>query len=140
MPYSTKQQQAILNCLQARPDEPMSAADLTADLRRSGHPVGLATVYRQMEKLEATGRVHKVNTEEGAYFQYCSHPEGDGKQDCLLLKCECCGRILHLDCTQLQPLYEHLLREHHFTVDHRRTLFSGLCEECAKKEREHGDK
>ncbi len=139
MAYSTKQQQAILNCLKQRRDMPMSAADLAAELRQSGQPVGLATVYRQMEKLEAAGQVHKVNTEVGAYFQYCSHPEGDKKQDCLLLKCESCGRILHLDCTQLQPLYEHLLQEHHFTVDHRRTLFSGLCEACAKKERKDGE-
>ena len=134
MPYSTKQQQAILTCLETRRDQPVSAADLAAELRRSGRPVGLATVYRQLEKLETAGCVHKVNTEEGAYYQYCSHPDGDRQQDCLLLKCERCGRIIHLDCTHLQPLYEHLQREHHFTVNHRRTLFSGLCAACAEKE------
>jgi hypothetical protein len=64
MPYSTKQQQAILNCLNARREEPVSAAEL----RRGGRPVDLAT------------------------------------------------------------------------VNYRRTLFSGLCEARAKKEREHGDK
>lgn len=140
MPYSTKQQQAILSCLEARRDEPISAADLAAELRACGQPVGLATVYRQMEKLEAAGRVHRVNTGEGAYFQYCTHPQGKERQDCLLLKCESCGRIAHLDCEQLRPLYRHLLREHHFKVDCRRTLFTGLCEACAEKEREHGDK
>lgn len=139
MPYSTKQQQAVLSCLAARGDQPVSAADLAAELRRGGQPVGLATVYRQLERLEAAGRVHKVNTEEGAYYQYCSRPEGGGAQDCLLLKCERCGRILHLDCTHLQPLYDHLLREHHFTVNHRRTLFSGVCADCAGEEDAHGE-
>ena len=33
--------------------------------------MGLATIYRQLEKLEAAGAVHKVNTEEGALYQYC---------------------------------------------------------------------
>ncbi|WP_294857208.1 Fur family transcriptional regulator [uncultured Oscillibacter sp.] len=140
MAYSTKQQQAILNCLEARRSTPMSAADLAAELRRLGEPVGLATVYRQTEKLAAMGRVHKINTEEGAYFQYCTHHSGEEKQDCLLLKCESCGRIAHLDCTHLQPLYRHLQKEHHFVVDHRRTLFTGLCEACAEKEQVHGEK
>lgn len=140
MPYSTKQRQAILSCLEARRDEPVSAADLAAELRARGQPVGLATVYRQMEKLEEAGRVHRVDTGEGAYFQYCRHPEDGGKQECLLLKCEACGRISHLDCTHLQPLYRHLLKEHRFRVDCRRTVFTGLCEACAEKEREHGDK
>lgn len=140
MPYTTKQQQAILACLERRQEVPLSAADLAAELRRAGQPVGLATVYRQLEKLETAGCVHKVNTAEGAYFQYCSHADGDGGQDCLLFKCECCGRILHLDCSHLQPLYEHLKQEHHFTVDHRKTLFTGLCEVCTGKEGQHGRK
>lgn len=138
MAYSTKQQQAILDCLESRQSEPLSAAELAAALRQTGTPVGLATVYRQLEKLAAAGQIHKVNTEEGAYFQYCGHEAGC-RQSCLLLKCEDCGRILHLDCTQLQPLYDHLLQDHHFTVDQRRTLFSGLCEACTEKEREHGE-
>ena len=52
MPYSTKQQQAVLHCLEQRREELLTAADLAEDLRRDGCPVGLATVYRQLEKLE----------------------------------------------------------------------------------------
>lgn len=134
MAYTTKQQQAILDCLKRQSKEPLSATDLSAQLRTEGRPVGLATIYRQLEKLESAGFVHKVNTEEGAYFQYCNHVSGEGRQECLLLKCESCGRILHLDCEQLQPLYAHFEKEHHFRVDHRKTVFSGLCETCVEKE------
>ena len=135
MAYSTKQQQAVLRCLEARQGESLTAADLAEDLRHAGSPVGLATIYRQLEKLEASGRIHKVTTEEGAYFQYCDASEGQG---CLLLQCEGCGRIVHLDCSHLQPLYEHLRRDHHFLVDNRRTLLTGLCAACAGKEGGHG--
>ena len=135
MPYTTKQQQALLACLEQRREQPLSVADLAAELRRSGRPVSLATIYRQLEKLEASGRIHKVTTEEGAYFQYCDASEGQG---CLLLQCEGCGRIVHLDCSHLQPLYEHLRRDHHFLVDNRRTLLTGLCAACAGKEGGHG--
>ena len=68
MAYQTKQQQAVLRCLQERAEECLSAADLSEDLRQSGLTVGLATVYRQLDKLTQQGLVHKVTTEEGALY------------------------------------------------------------------------
>ena len=138
MPYSTKQQQAVLRCLEARRDQSLTAADLAEDLRREGCPVGLATIYRQLEKLETAGRVHKVNTGEGAFYQFCGHASGDHR-DCFLLKCSRCGRIRHLDCSHLQGLYDHLEKEHHFRIDPRGTLFTGVCDLCAGEEERHGD-
>ena len=78
MPYVTKQYQAVLQCVQSRGADAFTAAELTEDLRHTGHPVGLATVYRQLEKLEAAGMVHKVPTEEGALYQCCPHPQPSG--------------------------------------------------------------
>ena len=89
-----------------------------------------------LERLEEAGVVHKVNTESGAFYLYCSH--GEGRRDCFLLKCQRCGRIRHVDCTRLQNLYDHLEREHHFRIDPRGTLFSGVCDVCAGEEDHHG--
>ena len=107
MPYTTKQQQAVLRCLELRKEESLTAADLAEDLRQMGCPVGLATIYRQLEKLSAAGQIHKINTAEGAFYQLCGHTEQDHR-DCFLLKCSRCGRIRHLDCSHLQALYDHL--------------------------------
>ena len=132
MPYSTKQSQAVLRVLEARQEEACTAAELAEDLRRSGDPVGLATIYRQLEKLEGAGVVHKVPTEEGALYQRCPHPAaGHG---CFLLRCEVCGRIFHLDCAQLEDLYRHLERTHHFRIDPRRTVLTGRCQDCMNEE------
>jgi Fe2+/Zn2+ uptake regulation proteins len=134
MPYTTKQRQAVLTCLEARRGELLSVGELSEALREAGSPVGVATIYRQLEKLEQAGCIHKINTDEGAYFQFCDHEDGD--RDCFLLKCRGCGRILHLDCSHLQPLYDHLEREHHFVIDPRETMFTGLCDVCAAKGKE----
>ena len=134
MAYQTKQQQAVLRLLEERSGEAVTAGDLAEDLRRAGCPVGLATIYRQLEKLEQAGRVHRVDTAEGALYQYCAG--AGGGRDCFLLKCRRCGRIRHLDCSHLQALYGHLEAEHHFRVDPRGTLFSGLCGDCARAENE----
>ena len=119
MSYTTKQQQAVLRCLEQRQGEPLTAADLAQALRQDGCPVGLATIYRQLEKLTLTGQVHKINTAEGAFFHLCGH--AGGHRDCVLLKCSRCGRVRHVDCTHLQSLYDHLEREHHFRIDPRGT-------------------
>ncbi|MDD3346726.1 Fur family transcriptional regulator [Oscillibacter sp.] len=137
MSYSTKQQQAVLHCLSQRSGEALTAAALAEELRRLGSPVGLATVYRQLEKLEQEGRVHKVNTEEGAFYQFCPHQTGHC-HGCFLLRCEQCGQIVHLDCSHLKSLYEHLEQDHHFRIDPNRTVLMGLCGVCAEKEAAHG--
>ena len=137
MPYTTKQRQAVLRCLEQRRGESLSAADLAEELRRADCSVGLATIYRQLDKLASAGQVHKINTAEGAFYQLCDHADADHR-DCFLLKCSRCGRIRHLDCSHLQGLYEHLERDHHFRIDPRGTLFSGLCELCAEEEAQHG--
>lgn len=133
MTYRTRQQQAVLSCIEAHRDETLSAQRLADELRAQGEAVGIATVYRQLEKLEKQGCVHKVLTEEGAFYRYCS---GGGEADgCFLLKCERCGRIEHVDCRQLSPLYEHLEQEHHFHINPRRTMLYGCCARCAEAER-----
>ena len=105
--YTTKQQKAVLDCLSDRADSPVSAAAIVDALREQGEHIGIATVYRQLEKLERQGSVHKVTTDEGAYYQFCTH-----------------------GCHQLAPLYEHLEHEHGFSINPRKTMFYGLCREC----------
>ena len=54
--YTTKQQKAVLDCLSERADSPVSAAAIVDALREQGEHIGIATVYRQLEKLEAGQR------------------------------------------------------------------------------------
>lgn len=101
-------------------------------LRQEGQTVGLSTVYRQLEKLVAQGKVHKLLTEEGACYQYCDKTV---HRDCFLLQCEGCGAIFHMDCSHLGELYGHLLESHGFAINPRRTMFYGLCGKCREAER-----
>ena len=106
--------------------------DLAQKLRQDGQSVGLSTVYRQLEKLVAQGKVHKLLTEEGACYQYCDKAR---HTDCFLLQCEGCGAIFHMDCSHLGELYDHLLEGHGFAINPRRTMFYGLCEKCREAEK-----
>jgi len=128
MPYSTRQQQAVLRCLRSDPERALSAAELAEELRSGGVSVGLATIYRQLEKLERAGAVHRFDTGEGALYQYC--PRQTDHSNCMMVRCERCGRFIHLDCDHLRPLCDHVAAEHGFRIDPRRTVLTGLCARC----------
>ena len=132
MAYMTRQQQAVLKCIESCPGGRATAMDLMQMLRQEGQTVGLSTVYRQLEKLVAQGKVHKLLTEEGACYQYCDKTV---HRDCFLLQCEGCGAIFHMDCSHLGELYGHLLESHGFAINPRRTMFYGLCGTCREAER-----
>ena len=76
--YMTRQQRAVLEGVKASPEGCATAAELTEQLHREGQTIGLTTVYRQLERLAQQGSVHKVVTDQGAYYQYCTaHEEGN---------------------------------------------------------------
>ena len=128
--YMTRQQKAVLQCMEGFSGG-TSAAELTEQLHAQGKSIGLTTVYRQLEKLQEQGLVHKIVTDEGARWQYCHcHQQG---RDCFLIKCEQCGCVEHAECDHLAELYGHLAQEHHFRINPRRTLFYGLCQACARE-------
>ena len=129
--YCTKQQQAVLRCIAQQGSDSVTALELAEKLREAGMPVGMATVYRQLEKLERQGLIHKIATDEGAFYRYCGQTAREG---CFLLKCQRCGRIVHCDCSRLSQLYRHLEQEHLFAIDPRRTVFYGLCQSCRAAE------
>ena len=131
MTYMTRQQQAVLDCIAACPGGCATAMALADRLRSGGQSVGLTTVYRQLERLEKQGLVHKLVTGEGACWQNC---DCHAPRDCILLKCEVCGAIQHMDCGHLGELYQHVLQQHHFRINPRRTLFYGLCDRCSGEE------
>lgn len=134
MPYTTKQRQAVLQCLSG--GDALTPSEVAERLRRAGSPVGLATIYRQLEQLCDAGVLHCIQTGEGALYQVCPHPHAP--HGCFLLRCRSCGSVSHLDCVHLQSLSEHLSHDHGFFIDPRQTVLTGLCSACREKEAAHG--
>lgn len=55
MTYMTRQQQAVLACIERFGRGCATAAELTEELHREGQSIGLTTVYRQLESSAARG-------------------------------------------------------------------------------------
>lgn len=133
--YQTKQRQAVLACLQSMPGRHVTAQDVFLMLRDSG--IGRATVYRSLEYLVETGRIHKYVIDETspACYEYAGDIP-DARPDTFHFKCTRCGRLIHLHCRELAGTQSHLLAEHGLMMDPMRTVLYGLCENCRKQESE----
>ena len=136
--YKTRQREELLEYLETVPGVHITVNDVCEYFRRSGRPIGTTTVYRQMERLVDEGILGKyiIDGMTPACFEYMPEHAGEGQHaTCFHCKCDRCGKLIHLHCGELEEIQHHLLKEHGFRLNPRRTVFYGLCEECAEAER-----
>ncbi len=132
--YHTKQQKIILEYLMSGGERYVTVSRIAAHLKTLGQSVGLTTIYRQLDKFEQEGLVHKIvlDGNSGARYQYAGEDE-----DSFLLKCENCGNMIPMACSHMEKLYDHVLEEHSFQVNPHRTMFYGMCSECMERKNKH---
>ena len=129
--YKTKQQELLLSCFKAMQGRHFTAEDVAAYFQKQNISIGIATIYRQIEKFVAMGAVQKyfLGEQNAACFEYMGE-ECHKEVSHFHLKCEKCGTLIHLECHDLENLSSHLMAEHGFALDPFRTVFYGLCENC----------
>jgi len=129
--YSTKPRALILAYLKENTAH-VTATDIVNHLKEQNIKIGVATVYRTLDKFVSDGILRKMVVDErsGACYQYIS-------KECSAhfhLKCLGCGDLIHLSCDFLSKMENHILNEHGFTVSSGKTVIYGLCKECSKKD------
>ena len=133
--YRTKQRSEIADYLASIPGEHVTAGDICAHFRAQGRAVGTATVYRQLERMVSEGTVSKYIIDEsaGACFAYIGS-DSHLADSCYHCKCERCGRLIHMECEELNHIAAHLKADHGFRLNPMRTVFYGVCADCAKED------
>lgn len=128
--YITKQYEAILSYIASLGGSHVTAAQIVEHFDNEGSSIGRTTVYRHLDKLTESGKIRRyaVDGISGACFQYINHNE-----DCrvhLHLKCENCGKLLHLHCDMLDEIQRHMSAQHAFQINPVKTVLYGKCESC----------
>ena len=129
MKYLTKNKKTVLGYLKANADRHYTIEELQRELP----DIPQASLYRIIDSLVEIGLVRKyiVDNNTPACFQYV----GDGiKHSHFHLLCTKCGKLIHLECHEVNELIEHIEKEHGFSVDISKVNLYGLCEECQKEE------
>ena len=133
--YKTRQREELLSFLRTTESEHVTVGEVCGHFQRCGCPIGTATVYRHLERMVDEGLVNKytIDANSPACFEYVGRDSHAG-ETCFHCKCEKCGRLIHLHCEELEEIRSHLLGEHGFRLDPRRTVFYGICEACQQAE------
>ncbi len=129
--YNTRQKTAILKYLEGMPGEHVTVNDIHEHLASEGIGVGVTTIYRRLAELTEEGLVAKyqIDGASGACFEYIGKDHCH-EELCIHCKCEQCGELIHLHCDEFKLIGAHLLSDHGFKVDSKRTVIYGLCDDC----------
>lgn len=136
--YTTHSRTYILEFLKENHDRTVTVHDISEHLSGEGNDVNVTTIYRYLDRLCAGGQVMKYVAENGkkAVYQYVG--EANSCDSHLHLQCTGCGSIIHLDCSFMNEIAEHIKKEHGFEIQCRNSIIYGLCEKCRKKQKKAG--
>lgn len=104
----------------------VSAQDLHASLRDENTGIGLATVYRALATLAASGEADQLQSPEGeAIYRACS---SEGHHHHLI--CRNCGTTVEIQANDVEQWAQRTAAAHGFTrAEHVVDIF-GLCADC----------
>ena len=127
----TTQRVAILEVLNSRPGEHLTAEEIYDYVKRRYPDIGIATVYRTIQVLSDLNLIDKLNLDDG-YVRYEISRENK-KEPCHHhhhLICLECGSIYAFQDDLLETLEERINETMGFkVVDHEVKLY-GLCKKC----------
>ena len=120
----TRQQATVLAGLQ-RSEEFTSAQVLHTRLRSGGATVGLATVYRTLAALAASGEIDVLRTDEGeAMYRACSTDHHHH------LLCRECGHTVEVDGPAVEVWAATVAADHAFRDVRHTVELVGVCADC----------
>lgn len=120
----TRQRRAVAEVLGSFSDF-RSAQEIHELLARRGEAVGLATVYRTLQRLAEAGEVDLLRTEDGeAIYRRCSPAHHHH------LVCRGCGATVEVEGPAVERWTRSIAEEHGYAdVSHTLEIF-GLCGSC----------
>ena len=131
--YKTKQREKMQEFLKENSHKHFTAYDVCNYFKDKGEAIGTTTVYRQLDALYKEGVIKKYVLDESssACYEYDDCHDHDEHSRCYHLKCTECGKLIHLSCEEIELFEHHIAEDHGFAIDPTRTVFYGLCAECA---------
>ncbi|WP_349360360.1 Fur family transcriptional regulator [Stappia sp.] len=122
----TRNQALVLEAL-ARADAPLTAYTILDQLREEGFRAP-PQVYRALDKLVESGRVHRLESLNA--FVACRHPGCDGHTTVAFAICENCGKVAEIGNDALVKSLRAIARGEGFEISKTTVELRGLCAAC----------
>lgn len=117
---------AVIDLLSKQPCA-LTAPEIESSLRRKGHRVGLASIYRTLELLAEMKLVGRLEVGQGIARYEPLLPGGDHHHH---LVCDHCGRVIPFDDDELEETIDRLTRKVRFQVAEHDVVLHGACRSC----------
>jgi Fur family transcriptional regulator, ferric uptake regulator len=117
---------AVIDLLSKQPCA-LTAPEIEAGLRKKGHRVGLASIYRTLELLADMNLVGRLEVGQGIARYEPLVPGGDHHHH---LVCDHCGRVIPFDDDDLEQTIDRLTRKVRFQVAEHDVVLHGACRSC----------
>jgi Fur family ferric uptake transcriptional regulator len=117
---------AVIDLLSKQPCA-LTAPEIEAGLRKKGHRVGLASIYRTLELLADMKLVGRLEVGQGIARYEPLVPGGDHHHH---LVCDHCGRVIPFDDDDLEQTIDRLTRKVRFQVAEHDVVLHGACRSC----------
>lgn len=129
--YNTVQRKRLTDYLEKNCDREIPSSEIIAAV--SGNVAGKSTVYRLIGKLCDDGELIRTvgNDGKSVFYRYVSRANACNEH--FHLKCEECGKIIHLNCDLMEKFCAHMEKDHGFILDPCSTVICGVCSECKKR-------
>ena len=126
----TKQKQEFRRFLEVNKDKDMTVAEMAELLKASGSDMGIATVYRAVNRLEAEGILIKtvVGATGKATYRYASSDES--VRSAHRVFCTCCGKTVDLTYKFTDKLDKNVSDATGFSITDHQIMYYGLCKDC----------
>lgn len=130
----TMQRIEILEALEDRPDEHLTAEEIYEFVKEKDPDIGLATVYRTIQLLAELNLIDKLNLGDGFVRYEIGRQSDDGRiHHHHHLVCLNCGSVLTFQGDLLEALEHHIEETMGFEVVDHEVKLLGYCNECKEE-------
>jgi Fur family ferric uptake transcriptional regulator len=122
----TDQRMAVLQVMLENKGHHLSAEEVLTEARSKSPNIGIATVYRTLEKLASIAILRKTVFEAGKYRYEISDSHSHQHHHFICLNC---GKITEVEEDLLYSLEQHIEEKGYQVVNHELKLY-GYCPDC----------
>lgn len=127
----TPQRRAIVNVIIRNEGRHLTTEELYDLVKVECPEIGLATVYRTVQMLEAIGVVCKLDLNDGCNRYELVHEEENHQHHHLI--CTVCNSVIEVKGDLLDTMEHEIEDEYKFKVKNHSLKFYGICSDCLRK-------